>query len=299
MSNTILKITNLSKTYRKNLIALDNINLTIDEGDFFALLGANGAGKTSLIGIICNLVHCDKGDIEIMGHSIKKNPNEVKKFIGLMPQEFNFNQFEIVEENLLNQAGFYGINKKEAVSRAHKLLKKLDLFQKKTNMIRNLSGGMKRRLMLARAMIHSPKILILDEPTAGVDVELRRIIWNYLMELNKKGVTIILTTHYLEEAQILCKNVAMLSKGKIAEHTSMRKLLAKMGGQQLLLESNKKISSIPASNEFTISIFDDYTIEAELEYTQNISSLITFLLKHNIEITHIENKKNRLESLFL
>ena len=220
-----LEINNLTKIYKNDVKALDNINLNVSQGDFFALLGPNGAGKSSTISIICDLSMKTSGSVKVFGHDIDEHSNAAKSCIGVVPQEINFSQFETCLEIVVNQGGFYGINRRLALERAEKYLKKLDLWTKRNERSRNLSGGMKRRLMIARALVHEPKMLILDEPTAGVDVELRRSMWDFLIDINKQGVTIVLTTHYLEEAESLCKNIAIIDHGKIVENTSMKILL--------------------------------------------------------------------------
>jgi ABC-2 type transport system ATP-binding protein len=223
-----LEITGLEKVYKGGFRALKGIDLTVDEGDFFALLGPNGAGKSTTIGIITSLVNKTAGCVKIFGYDIDQHLEKAKSFIGLVPQEFNFNQFESLVNILVNQAGYYGVERKEAKQRAEKYLKQLELWDKRNNAARMLSGGMKRRLMIARALMHEPKILILDEPTAGVDIEVRRSMWTFLQALNKQGITIILTTHYLEEAEMLCRNIAIINHGEIVENTDMKSLLAQL-----------------------------------------------------------------------
>jgi ABC-2 type transport system ATP-binding protein len=293
-----LQISNLTKTYRNGLQALNSVNLEIKKGDFFALLGSNGAGKTTLIGIITGLLNKTAGEISILGVNQNKNPNQVKHLIGLMPQEFNFNVFEPIEEILINQAGYYGISRKVACPRAKYLLKTLGLLEKRKEMAKSLSGGMKRRLMLARALIHQPKILILDEPSAGVDVEIRHSMWEFLIDLNKKGTTIILTTHYLEEAESLCRNIAILDKGNVIEQTSIKKLLAKSSQQCLILESEQKIpEKIPV--DFSVKKLDEYSIEVVLDKNTSVSSALRDLSACGIDIQHVRSSQNRLEQLFL
>lgn len=296
---TALSIKNLKKRYSNNLLALKDVNLKVKAGDFFALLGVNGAGKTTAIGIISGLLKKSSGSVEVFGINQEKSPNEIKKMIGLMPQEFNFNPFEPVEEILINQAGFYGIKKKDSKENIEKLLKKMQLWDKRKGMAKQLSGGMKRRMMLARALVHNPKVLILDEPTAGVDVEIRHSMWEYFKELNESGMTIILTTHYLEEAESLCKNIAILDKGKVVIETSTKSLLQKESSQTLLLESKSKLPKIVNNDTFDIKRLDDYSLEINIPKDININTVITYLSKNNIYINHIRNKHNRLESLFL
>lgn len=294
-----LKINNLSKTYANDFHALKGIDLSIAEGDFFALLGSNGAGKTTAIGIICGLLNKTGGDIQVLGLDQSTHINEVKRLIGLMPQEFNFNPFEPLEEILVNQAGYYGIPRVEAKQSAKVLLKKMQLWDRRLDMAKSLSGGMKRRLMLARALVHQPKILILDEPTAGVDVEIRRSMWAYLEELNQAGMTIILTTHYLEEAESLCKNIAILNEGKVVEQTSMKALLARVSQQTLILESVKILPKNPLMLNFATQRLDDYSMKIVLESEIDITEALNDLSKQGICVNHIRSSQNRLETLFL
>lgn len=293
-----LSISNLTKTYANNLQALSQVDLHVEQGDFFALLGSNGAGKTTMIGIICSLLNKTSGQVKVLGKDQATHLNEVKHMIGLMPQEFNFNPFEPIEEILINQAGYYGINRTLARARAEVLLKRVELWDRRLDMAKSLSGGMKRRLMLARALIHQPKILILDEPSAGVDVEIRRSMWAYLKELNAQGMTIILTTHYLEEAELLCRNIAILDKGKVIKQTSMKKLLAKVSQQVLILESVKKLPDVLPEFDFKIERLDDYSIQVVLD-AMSISRVLSMLSLEGIEIEHVRSAQNRLETLFL
>ena len=293
-----LSISNLTKTYANNMKALSSVNLSVEQGDFFALLGSNGAGKTTMIGIICSLLNKTSGEVLVLGKDQSKHLNEVKRMIGLMPQEFNFNPFEPVEEILVNQAGYYGIDRSSAKAQAEILLKRMELWDKRLDMAKSLSGGMKRRLMLARALIHQPKILILDEPSAGVDVEIRRSMWKFLRELNDQGMTIILTTHYLEEAESLCRNIAILDKGKIVEQTSMKKLLARVSQQVLILESTEQLPDILPTLDFKIERLDAYSIQVSLNDV-NISQALIALSENKIEIEHVRSAQNRLETLFL
>lgn len=293
-----LSISNLTKTYSNNMKALSSVNLSVEQGDFFALLGSNGAGKTTMIGIICSLLNKTSGEVLVLGKDQSKHLNEVKRMIGLMPQEFNFNPFEPVEEILVNQAGYYGIDRSSAKAQAEILLKRMELWDKRLDMAKSLSGGMKRRLMLARALIHQPKILILDEPSAGVDVEIRRSMWKFLRELNDQGMTIILTTHYLEEAESLCRNIAILDKGKIVEQTSMKKLLARVSQQVLILESIEQLPDILPTLDFKIERLDAYSIQVSLNDV-NISQALIALSENKIEIEHVRSAQNRLETLFL
>ena len=294
-----LNIHALTKTYSNQLQALKGIDLQVKQGDFFAMLGSNGAGKTTAIGIICGLLEKTSGTIEVLGLDQATQVNEVKKMIGLMPQEFNFNQFEPIEEILVNQAGYYGITRSKAKQQAQVLLKKMQLWDKRLDIAKSLSGGMKRRLMLARALIHQPKILILDEPTAGVDVEIRHSVWEYLQALNKAGMTIILTTHYLEEAESLCRNIAILDEGEVVAQTSMKKLLAKISQQTLILESIKKLpKQMPVVN-FAINMLDEYSFEVTLGTDLSLSAVLNVLSEYGINIHHVRSSINRLETLFL
>ncbi len=294
-----LKISQLTKVYNNQFVALKSIDLQVEEGDFFALLGNNGAGKTTMIGIICALLNKTAGDISILGINQVEQPNQVKRLIGLMPQEFNFNPFEPIEEILINQAGYHGINRHAAKEYAEILLKRLELWDKRLEMAKTLSGGMKRRLMLARALIHHPKILILDEPTAGVDVEIRRSMWAFLTELNKRGMTVILTTHYLEEAESLCRNIAILNQGEVIEQTSMKKLLARVSQQALILESVEKLPELIFEANFMIDKLDDYALKVVLKPGMSITDALTALSEQGINIDHVRNSQNRLETLFL
>lgn len=295
-----LSLTKVSKKYQ-DFEALKSIELTVKKGDFFALLGSNGAGKTTMIGIICGLLKLTTGHLEIFGFNQKTQANEVKKLAGLMPQEFNFDIFKPVEEILIDQAGYYGISRQKIKPRVEELLKEMQLWDKRKGMARELSGGMKRRLMLARAIIHSPKLLILDEPTAGVDVEIRRSIWKYLEKINKEGVTIILTTHYLEEAEHLCKNIALLKEGRIVKQSSMKDLLKDISVQDLILESSHPLPNPikPIVLEgLKYEKIDDLTLSVELSYTLSLNDLFAKLSQQNITIRYIHNKQNRLERLF-
>lgn len=294
-----LSIQNLTKTYSNNLVALKGINLNVEQGDFFALLGSNGAGKTTAIGIICGLLNKTSGSVEVLGINQGDQANEVKRLIGLMPQEFNFNPFEPIEEILINQAGYHGITRTDAKKQAEILLKKMQLWDKRSNIAKSLSGGMKRRLMLARALIHQPQILILDEPTAGVDVEIRRSMWAYLKELNANGMTIILTTHYLEEAESLCRNIAILNEGAMIEQTSMKKLLSKANQQVLILENSKKLPQEITVNNFNYERLDDYSLQVILGSEVSITEVLQVLSGQGIDINHIRSTQNRLETLFL
>ncbi|ARD44833.1 ABC transporter ATP-binding protein [Colwellia sp. PAMC 21821] len=293
-----LKISGLKKTYKGGFEALKGIDLTVNQGDFFALLGPNGAGKSTTIGIITSLVNKTAGKVEVFGHDIDQELETAKSFIGLVPQEFNFNQFESLMKILVNQAGYYGVERKIAVQRAEKYLKQLNLWEKRNDAARMLSGGMKRRLMIARALMHEPQMLILDEPTAGVDIELRRSMWEFLRVLNKQGITIILTTHYLEEAEMLCRNIAIIDSGIIVENTDMKSLLAKLDVETFVFDL--KPNSAPSElAELSSRVIDGHTLEVDVRKSQTINSVFTELNKQGIEVLSMRNKSNRLEELFV
>ena len=296
---TALEINNLTKIYPNKLIALNSINLNVNQGDFFALLGPNGAGKSTAIGIICDLTKKTSGSVKIFGHCIDENNDAAKSCIGIVPQEINFSLFETCLEIVVNQGGYYGIKRSHATKRAEKYLRKLNLWEKRNERSRNLSGGMKRRLMIARALVHEPKMLILDEPTAGVDVELRRSMWDFLIDINQQGVTIVLTTHYLEEAESLCKNIAIINHGKIVENTSMKELLSKLNKETFIFDLNNPIKELPNLDNYNLKLIDTTTIEVEVDRERNINKLFEILTKKNINITSMRNKTSRLEELFL
>jgi len=294
-----ISIKNLKKTYNNKFVALKGVDLDIEQGDFFALLGPNGAGKSTIINILCSLVNKSSGKVKINGIDIDKNFNKAKSFIGVVPQEFNFSIFEGVEQIIMQQAGFYGVDKKIAKKRCEFYLKELGLLEKRKTQARMLSGGMKRRLMIARALIHEPKILILDEPTAGVDIELRKSMWEFIKKLNKNGTTIILTTHYLEEAEELCRNIAIIDKGEIIINSPKKALLNKFNSQTIVLELKEKCKSKINSKEFKYEKIDDLTYEVKLNKDESINNLFKDLEKQNIKISNLKNKSNRLEELFL
>ena len=296
---TALEINNLTKIYPNKLIALNSINLNVNQGDFFALLGPNGAGKSTAIGIICDLTKKTSGSVKIFGHCIDENNDAAKSCIGIVPQEINFSLFETCFEIVVNQGGYYGIKRSHATKRAEKYLRKLNLWEKRNERSRNLSGGMKRRLMIARALVHEPKMLILDDPTAGVDVELRRSMWDFLIDINQQGVTIVLTTHYLEEAESLCKNIAIINHGKIVENTSMKELLSKLNKETFIFDLNNPIKELPNLDDYNLKLIDTTTIEVEVDRERNINKLFEILTKKNIDITSMRNKTSRLEELFL
>ena len=293
-----LEISNLEKIYKGGFQALKGINLTVEQGDFFALLGPNGAGKSTTIGVITSLVNKTKGQVSVFGCDIDTQLEQAKTFLGLVPQEFNFNQFESLQTILINQAGYYGVNRKLALTRAEKYLKQLELWDKRNDSARMLSGGMKRRLMIARALMHEPKILILDEPTAGVDIELRRSMWDFLRELNQQGITIILTTHYLEEAEMLCRNIAIIDDGVIVENTSMKSLLATLDIETVILDVKKGNDKVTLDG-FEIRELDDHTLEVDIKICQHLNEVFSQLTEQGIQVNSMRNKSNRLEELFV
>lgn len=298
MSVEALEINGLTKTYGSKVHALKGIDLTVKEGDFFALLGPNGAGKSTTIGIICSLVNKSSGTVKVFGHDLDNDKSTVKSLIGVVPQEFNFNQFETVLQIVVNQAGYYGVPKTIALQRAEKYLSLLDLWEKRNERGRELSGGMKRRLMIARALMHEPKLLILDEPTAGVDIELRRSMWKFLTQINDSGITIILTTHYLEEAESLCRNIAIIDHGTIVENTSMKGLLAKLGKETFILDLDKEYQPSQFS-AFDSHWIDGHTLEVDVNQTQPINAVFDALNSAGIKVMSMRNKANRLEELFV
>ena len=299
MDSSALVINNLTKTYSNGLKALHGINLEIPHGDFFALLGPNGAGKSTTIGIITSLIKKTSGEIKIYGIDIDKDFVKAKTHIGLVPQEINFNTFEPISEIITNQAGYYGVTREIALPESEKLLKKLNLWDKRDQYSRNLSGGMQRRLMVARALIHKPKLLILDEPTAGADVEVRRLMWDYLKFLNENGTTIILTTHYLEEAEHLCKNIAIIDDGKILENSSMKNFLSQLKNEKFILYTEEKVSKNLTLESRNLNIIDDHTIEISISDDSDINSLIQDLSNKGIKVKSLKNKTSRLEELFM
>ena len=294
-----LEITRLEKTYKNGFRALNGIDLTVDEGDFFALLGPNGAGKSTTIGIIASLVTKTAGSVKILGLDADKHISKIKSDTGIVPQEVNFSLFETPLSIVLNQAGYYGINRKLAYTRAEKYLSQLGLWERRNGISRNLSGGLKRRLLIARALIHEPKLLILDEPTAGVDVELRRSTWDFLKDINRRGTTIVLTTHYLEEAESLCKKIAIIDKGSIVEHGHMKDLLAKMHSETFILDLVSPLEKLPYMPAFDIKQVDPMTLEVVINKEQNANAVFEMLSQHLIIVRSLRNKSNRLEELFL
>lgn len=293
-----LSITDLAKTYANGMQALKGISLHVAEGDFFGLLGPNGAGKTTTIGIMTGLVNKTSGTVEIFGRNIDREFSHVKKEIGVVPQEFNFSIFEKVMDVLVTQAGYYGVPRKIALRRAEEYLKELGLWEKRDEMSKNLSGGYKRRLMIARSLMHQPRLLILDEPTAGVDVELRRSMWKFLTSLNKKGTTIILTTHYLEEAENLCKNIAIISKGQIAISTSKKNLLQRLDIETFVFDLRHAISA-KSLDRPDFRIIDETTIEVDVPKSKSVNEVFSYLTARGIEVVSLRNKTNRLEELFM
>jgi len=294
-----LALRSLRKTYRSGVEALKGIDLEVAEGEFCALLGPNGAGKSTAIGIVSSLVRKTGGSVEVFGHDLDREPEAVKACIGLVPQELNFNQFEPVAEIVVNQAGYYGVPRREAWERAETVLRQLDLWDRRTVMARTLSGGMKRRLMIARALVHQPRLLILDEPTAGVDIEIRRAMWDFLRETNRQGTTIILTTHYLEEAESLCRHVAIINHGVIVENASLPALLDKLPSEAFVLNLRRPIANLPALEGCSVAQLDPVTLEVAVPRGCPINALFDALSRQGIEVASLRNKQNRLEQLFI
>ncbi|MBD9464376.1 ABC transporter ATP-binding protein [Pseudomonas sp. Pdm06] len=297
--SSALSIRQLTKTYGNGFQALSGIDLDVAEGDFFALLGPNGAGKSTTIGILSTLVNKTSGTVNVFGHDLDREPAALKRCIGVVPQEFNFNQFEKTFDIVVTQAGYYGIPPKIANERAEQYLTQLGLWDKRDVPSRSLSGGMKRRLMIARALVHEPRLLILDEPTAGVDIELRRSMWSFLTELNQKGITIILTTHYLEEAEQLCRNIGIIDHGTIVENTSMRQLLSQLHVETFLLDLKHDLKTAPQLVGYPARLMDSHTLEVQVDKAVGITGLFTQLALQNIEVLSLRNKTNRLEELFV
>ncbi|MCG3816708.1 ABC transporter ATP-binding protein [Photobacterium damselae] len=293
-----LEIKNLNKIYKGGVNALKNMSLEVNKGDFFALLGPNGAGKSTTIGIISSLVNKTSGSVSIFGFDLDKQKVEAKNQLGLVPQEFNFNPFETVEQIVMNQAGYYGVERSVAKERAKKYLSQLDLWCKRGERARNLSGGMKRRLMIARALMHEPKLLILDEPTAGVDIELRRSMWTFLRSINEQGVTIILTTHYLEEAEMLCRNIGIINHGELIENTTMKSLLSKLEAETFILDLSAPIETV-ALEQVVWRLLDSTTLEIEINKGESLNHVFAQLSEQGINVQSMRNKANRLEELFV
>ncbi len=294
-----LSIRGLTKTYRNGVQALKGVDLDVETGDFFALLGPNGAGKTTLIGVLTSLVNKTTGTISVFGHDLDRELEAAKACIGVVPQEINFNQFETPETILVNQAGFYGIERPLARERAAKYLELLQLTDKRNKMARGLSGGMKRRLMIARALVHEPRLLILDEPTAGVDIEIRRSMWEFLREINERGTTIILTTHYLEEAETLCRNIAIINHGLIAERDRMSSLLRKLHTETFVLNLREALGAVPVMPGYSFDLVDEHTLEVEVSKEQSLNEVFARLSELGIGVLSMRNKVNRLEELFM
>ncbi len=294
-----LSVKQLTKVYSTGITALKGIDLDVEEGDFFALLGQNGAGKSTTIGIVCNLVNKTSGKVHIFGHDVDTELAQAKSLIGVVPQEMNFNMFEKVSSILINQAGYYGIPKHIAKDRMELYLREMGIWHMHNYQAIRLSGGMKRRLMIARALMNEPKLLILDEPTAGVDIELRHTLWKFLTKLNQQGTTIILTTHYLEEAEHLCKNVAIIDHGEIIENENMKVLINRLNVQTLVLDISKPASHTPELNGYEHKLLDDASLEIQIYRGQSLNDLFQLLTQQNIVVNSMRNKTNRLEELFL
>lgn len=293
-----LEINNLKKVYGSGVEALRGIDLSVKEGDFYALLGPNGAGKSTTIGIITSLVNKTSGKVKVFGYDLDTDLVRAKQQIGLVPQEFNFNPFETVQQIVVNQAGYYGVSRKEAMKRSEKYLKQSNLWEKRNVRARMLSGGMKRRLMIARSLMHEPRLLILDEPTAGVDIELRREMWEFLRELNEHGTTIILTTHYLEEAEMLCRNIGIIQSGELIENTSMKELLSKLQFETFIFDL-APYETKPVIEGYACTFEDEQTIAVEVERNQGVNGIFDQLTRQGIKVLSMRNKSNRLEELFL
>jgi len=294
-----LLVRDLSKVYGNGFQALKGISLEVEQGDFFALLGPNGAGKSTTLGILSGLVQKTSGSAEVMGHDVNASAFKARRDLGVVPQEFNFNQFEKVYDIVVTQAGYFGLTAKEAAPRAEELLKALELWDKRDEPSRMLSGGMKRRLMIARALIHNPKVLILDEPTAGVDIELRRSMWEFMQDLNKSGTTIILTTHYLEEAEQLCRNIAIINHGEIIQSTTIRKLLSQLNTETFILDLSQPLASVPEFDDFVIRQMADDSLEADINKGQTLNALFEKLTAQGVEVRSMRTKSNRLEEMFV
>ena len=294
-----LQVKGLTKVYANGFQALKSIDLQVEQGDFFALLGPNGAGKSTTLGILSGLVQKSSGSAEIMGFDVNREAFSAKQYLGVVPQEFNFNQFEKVRDIVITQAGFFGLTKKQAAENTDYLLQQLDLWDKRDTQARMLSGGMKRRLMIARALVHKPKVLILDEPTAGVDIELRRSMWEFMQRLNEQGTTIILTTHYLEEAEQLCRNIAIINHGEIVQATSVRELLAQLHTETFVLDLAESFSADVAIDGFDVSRASPDCLEITVEKGQSLNRIFQQLSKQGIEVRSMRTKSNRLEELFV
>ncbi len=296
---TALSIQDLRKVYGNSFEALKGISLDVQQGDFFALLGPNGAGKSTTLGIVSSLVNKTSGKVQVFGFDIDTHLTQAKQCLGVVPQEFNFNPFEKVLDIVVTQAGYYGIPRKQATERAEVYLRKLGLWEKRNERARMLSGGMKRRLMIARALVHEPRLLILDEPTAGVDIELRRSMWDFLTEINEAGTTIILTTHYLEEAESLCRNIAIIDHGTIIQNTSMKALLQQLDTETFILDLKDDFTQLPQLNGYVIRARDAHTLEVDVPKAQGLNALFSHLAEQGMEVSSMRNKANRLEELFV
>ncbi len=294
-----LDISSLNKTYANGVRALIDVDLTVEEGDFFALLGPNGAGKSTLIGIVSSLVNASGGEVTVFGFDLHRQRPQAMAMLGLVPQELNFNQFERPFDIVVNQAGYYGIRRKLARARAEELLRRLHLWDKREDLSRNLSGGMKRRLMIARAMVHAPRLLILDEPTAGVDIEIRRSMWEYVRKINAEGTTVILTTHYLEEAEELCRNIAIIDLGRIVENTSVKHLLTKLDVETFVLDLEKPVDRAPALDGYHVRRRDETTLEVDVPKAGALNRVFEQLNAAGLRVLSMRNKSNRLEELFM
>ena len=294
-----LEINDLHKIYPNGVIALSGVDLRVAEGDFFALLGPNGAGKSTLIGIVSSLIECSRGSVSVFGRDMAREPAWTKLCIGIVPQEFNFNLWESPLDILINQAGYYGISRRVAEPRAQYYLERLGLLDKCRGKSRELSGGMKRRLMIARALVHEPRLLILDEPTAGVDIEIRRSMWAFLRDINQAGTTIILTTHYLEEAESLCKHIAIIDRGGIIEDTQMKTLINTLHQETFILDLGQPLDTLPVVSSYVLRRMDDTTLEADVSKHQGINGLFAQLTDAGVEVMSLRNKTNRLEELFM
>ena len=294
-----LKTRALTKTYENGVEALKGIDLSVAEGDFYALLGPNGAGKSTVIGIICSLVNKTGGSVEVFGIDTERNFAKAKSYLGIVPQEFNFNMFETPWQIVLNQAGYYGIERRRARERAEQYLTLLGLWSERHESARGLSGGMKRRLMIARALVHEPRLLILDEPTAGVDIEIRRSMWDFLRETNVNGTTIILTTHYLEEAERLCRNIGIIDQGLLVENTSMRGLLRQLSMETFVLDLEQPVAVIPDDLAPVSRLLDECTLEIDVNRSDTLNQVYSQLSAAGIRVRSMRNKSNRLEQLFI
>ena len=294
-----LELNGLRKTYRDGTVALQGIDLTVKQGEFFGLLGPNGAGKSTTIGIVTSLVKKSAGSVRCFGVELEQDPSWVKRQIGLVPQEFNFNQFETAEQIVVQQAGYYGIARPLARQRAEKYLRKMGLWEKRSTIARMLSGGMKRRLMIARALVHEPRLLILDEPTAGVDIDLRRATWSFLEEINTEGTTVILTTHYLEEAEMLCRRIAIIDHGRIVEDTDKKTLLGKLNVETFVFDLESEATSNLALGDYVYRLTDATTLEVEVRKEHSLNAIFELLSAQGINVVSMRNKANRLEELFV